>query len=656
MNKDMINIDDFVKEKLQSHSEEQYTAPWPKMKALLDKEKPEKVVPIGFRYGKQLSILAAVLLVGALCVGSYQLSSVRHAEQVANHTEQKDHALTVNSAMESSATHPTPAEKNPANLAKNASAAVQTKSSLTKQDPIAVVAPVNTTQSAQMTPKKTQHKGAKSVAQAEANSSLNEHLDAQGNLQSNNTIAHNKQADAEAKGVITNNHTGKSIASGASAKSYTKALPKAMRQQQTNVSARSTQAIKATTPVVVNKADMKTFTVKTAATTHNTKTMPVSNNGSQQKGNESNSIRADEAHSDTMLATTIVTKELATKGFPRKVVRVVDTIAKDKIVLGNTAAVSQDVNTKKVDEATKTQQLKASVGKNASTPMAAATAQTINNANQKNSQPKQIASTQKHVLASLFKQLNLPEAVANAKHDLRNAQFYWGFNGGLNYTYSSSINFKGIQFGPTGELVFNKHWSLFGAINYFNRSGSKKTVNDNFSSQKTSLDADSIKGANYYFTVSADSTNRYFNFSTVHSFEMPLAVRYAFKKLYVMGGVNLAYYLRVNVEKVEKQYNNVNPHVVVVNTTKPILMQTNPMLSSADFGSRFGVGYIIGVGYQINSSWQADLRMSTLFWDNAKGAGAQTLSNAFYRLPSVHISLGYQFNRSGLRASFGPTP
>lgn len=656
MNKDMINIDDFVREKLGDQSEEQPAAPWLKMKALLDKEMPEKIAPVGFRYGKQLAVLAVVLLVGALCVGSYQqLSSVRHASQAASAAEQATQAVTANSTA--SATDPVPLDKNATSPATTVASAVQAKSLVATQDQVAEDTKTNAPQSALMTPKKAQHNGVKAVAQAEANTASNEYLVAQGKLQSNNTIAHNKKADAQAKGLNTVSNTVKADALSASVTSSNKGLPKDMRQQQTEVFAINTQPQTAKTPSAVKKTDIRSNAITTAATAPNNKTLSVStNNTAQQKINESNSIHTDETHSDTMLATTIVTKEVATKGYPRKVVRVVDTIAKDKIVLGSTTAASQDVVTKKIVGATKPPQQKTSAGKNASAPIAAATAQTSNSNAQSNSQRKQSGSTQKHVLGSLLQQLNLPEAIANAKSDIRNAQFYWGFNGGFNYTYSSSINFKGIQFGPTGELVFNKHWSLFGAINYFNRSGSKKTVNDNFSSEKTTGVIDSTHGANYYFTVMSDSTNRYFNFSTVHSFEMPLAVRYAFKKLYLMGGVNLAYYLSVNVEKVEKVYNNVNPHVVVVNTTKPILLQTNPLLNSADFGSRFGVGYLLGVGYQINPSWQADLRMSTLFWDNAKGTGAQTLSNAFYRLPSVQISLGYQFNRSGIRPSFGPTP
>jgi hypothetical protein len=643
MNKDMINIDDFVREKLGAHSEEQNPAAWFKMKALLDKEMPERVVPVGFRYGKQLAALAVVLLVGALCVGSYQqLSSVRHASRAASAADQATQAVSANS---------TASATNPANLATNAAPIGQAQLRLHKQDPVIEDAKANAPHSAGLIqPKMAQHYSAQAVAQVASNTPLNKRLVAQGKLQPNITIAQNKQTDAQAKGLKYARNIVKADAVSTATTSSTKDLPKAMRQQQTEVFASNTQQKTATTPVEPTRADMETAKVKTAAT-RNKKTIPTPTMSTQPKVNELNSIRTEETHSDTMLATTIVTKELTTKGYPRKVVRIVDTIAKDKIVLGNNNSAAQKTN-----GPTPPPQKKYRSSTNEAAPTAVTAQSSTHNNTQLNSQPKQVASTQKHVLASLLQQLNLPAAIANAKSDMRNAQFYWGFNGGLNYTYSNSINFKGIQFGPTGELVFNKHWSLFGAINYFNRSGSKKTVNDNFYSQKTTLDADSTKGANYYFTVSSDSTNRYFNFSTVHSFELPLAVRYAFKKLYLMGGINLAYYLRVNVEKVEKQYNNVNPHVVVVNTTRPILNATFPMLNSADFGSRFGVGYIFGLGYQISPSWQADLRMSTLFWDNAKGTGAQTLSDAFYRLPSVQISLGYQFNRSGLRTSFGPTP
>lgn len=652
MNKDMINIDDFVREKLGAHSEEQDPAAWLRMKALLDKEMPEKLIPVGFRYGKQLAVLSVVLLLGVLCVGSYQqLTSVRQTSQVSSEVKQGAQALIAKRATR--AVQPVHVEKNPTNLTRNVSSKGKTNLLVSKKDQIKADAKPNIAQSAALIqPAKAERNTANAIAKTTTNAVG--HIVAKGKLKSNIAIAHNRQADAQGLNAVGN--IAKVDAVSALTTSRPKGSLNGITQQPKEIAVRNAQQKTAIIPIANHKTDIEKNAASAKSSSKQSIAIP-SSNAQAQNANESNSVRMGEMQSDTMLATTIVTKEFTSKGFPRKVVHVIDTIAKDKIVVGNNnSAAHTALADQKSALPLPPKQKKNRSGKNEAIPVAAVTAQVSNHNAQVNSQPKQVATAQKHTRTSLLQQLNLPEAIANAKSDMRHAQFYWGFNGGLNYTYSSSINFKGIQFGPTGELVFNKHWSLFGAINYFNRSGSKKTVNDNYAAEKTTVMADSILGSNYYFTVQSDSTNRYFNFSTVHSFEMPLAVRYAFKKLYVLGGINLAYYLRVNVEEVNKSYNNVNPHVLVVNTSKPILNTTQPMLNSADFGARFGVGYLFGLGYQINPSWQADVRMSSLFWDNAKGTGAQTLSNAFYRLPSVQISLGYQFNRSGLRPSFGPTP
>ena len=122
-----------------------------------------------------------------------------------------------------------------------------------------------------------------------------------------------------------------------------------------------------------------------------------------------------------------------------------------------------------------------------------------------------------------------------------------------------------------------------------------------------------------------------------------------------MTGINLAYYLGINVEEVAKPYSQTNQSFVQTNSTKPILKESKPTLTSSDFGSRMGMGYLLGAGFQITSAWQADLRLVQNFWDNAKGNGAQKISSDFYKLPSVQINIGYQLNRGKSKPTFGPT-
>jgi hypothetical protein len=181
-------------------------------------------------------------------------------------------------------------------------------------------------------------------------------------------------------------------------------------------------------------------------------------------------------------------------------------------------------------------------------------------------------------------------------------------------------------------------------------------VDDSYIDQHTTSVYDSLNSKGYWYTITTDSTNHYFNFSTLHSFEMPITLRYAFNKFYLMTGINVAYYLGLNVEEISNPKGVISSNPTAYQISKsPELTREQPKLNVTDFGTRYGIGYIFGAGYQINPSTQIDLRMVSTFWDNAKGNGAKQISKDFYRIPSVQINLNYQFNRGNKnRTSFGP--
>jgi hypothetical protein len=249
------------------------------------------------------------------------------------------------------------------------------------------------------------------------------------------------------------------------------------------------------------------------------------------------------------------------------------------------------------------------------------------------------------------KGLNLEDVVAHRK-STGSILGFAGATAGGNYSISATNNFTGIQFGLTGEVVFNKHLSLMTEIKYFNRSGNRKTVNDDFTGVSAFLD--SSIGGNNYFTLRTDSTHHFYNFSTLHSFEAPITLRYAIKKFYLMTGINLSYYLTVNAEEVTNNPITSNTSVVSTRST-PLYTVMNKQLDIQDFNSKFGIGYIWGLGYQITPAFQVDLRITKTFWDNSTTDGGKHLSKDFYQIPSVQLSLGYQFSRAKSKPTFGPT-
>nr|HPI54784.1 hypothetical protein [Chitinophagaceae bacterium] len=64
-----------------------------------------------------------------------------------------------------------------------------------------------------------------------------------------------------------------------------------------------------------------------------------------------------------------------------------------------------------------------------------------------------------------------------------------------------------------------------------------------------------------------------------------------------------------------------------------------------DFKSRFGLGYIVGAGYNFNPNIYIDLRLSQNVWDNAKSVAQREVSNGFFKVPYVQLSIGYRFKK-----------
>ncbi|MES2479216.1 MAG: outer membrane beta-barrel protein [Bacteroidota bacterium] len=667
MNKDMINIDDFVREKLGEQPEKENPAAWLKMKALLDKEMPERAVPFYFRWGKPMAFLGAALLLAGLCVGGYELTKGIRG---------KSNGESVNNSTESGIANP-----NHSSRLSNSSSpiSINTTQQSAANDASLPVAKDNTNDGNNIDTKKESANRKRSDNENGLSSgATSSHLPVENNLAKSNKHSEHISGTEKVKAEISKSNKGTSVVQTKINNRENNGVSGAISRTSSN-DILATNKLPATKAIVsknnigvnISQSDVSDITgLKNEAKTRDEKSDKIgSAKSSKSKGELAASgaqnwaggnqttkapVLQKTAIKDSLPFTSIVQKETISKKFPRKATTSVDTQGIGKIALpeievpvvaaANNEKASQTIQKKEADN--NSNEFAAANKNKPSTQKDSATTTAGNS--------ELTAKSKKAKRKSLWENLNLPDAAADAKRDLGNAQFFAGFSGGFNYSLSNTNNFQGVQFGPTGELVFNKHWSLFGAIRYFNRSGGTKTVNDNYSKESAANTPDSMSGPNWYFKVHTDSTSRYFNFSTLHSFEMPITLRYALNKFYLMTGLNLVYYLSVNVEEVQKTY-SLNPHMVQTNSAKPILNETKPLLNTSDFGSKFGLGYVIGAGYQIAPAWQADIRLVNTFWDNAKGDGANKLSKDFYKLPSVQISVGYQFNRGRAKPTFGPT-
>jgi hypothetical protein len=219
----------------------------------------------------------------------------------------------------------------------------------------------------------------------------------------------------------------------------------------------------------------------------------------------------------------------------------------------------------------------------------------------------------------------LNAAFNDIKYKAGHAQFSAGIAAGINGTFFGPNNFKGFQFGLTGRLAFSDALSLLGELKYFHRINNDYTLNDDY----------------YRYTpVSGGYTKELvknpYGISTLHSIEMPISIQYAQGDFNFFVGPNVSYQFSINTGDY--------PMVVTSNTVVSSVGNDNtPKIKTDDFGSRIGLGYLVGVSYQVSPRMNIDIRDVQTFWDNSKTTGGKYISSQLYRSPSFQLSIGYRF-------------
>jgi len=221
----------------------------------------------------------------------------------------------------------------------------------------------------------------------------------------------------------------------------------------------------------------------------------------------------------------------------------------------------------------------------------------------------------------------LGAAFNEIKFKAGHAVFSAGITGGINGTFFGPNNFKGFQFGVTGKLAFGDQLALMGELKYFNRINNNYSLNDDY----------------YQYTPVAGGFSRElvknpYSISNLQSIEMPISLQFSKSNFNFMIGPNISYAFGINAGEY--------PTVITGNT--PTIVGTpgndnTPKIKANDFNSRFGIGYLVGVSYQLSPKVYLDLRDVQTFWDNSKTGGSKYISSQLYRSPSFQLSIGYRF-------------
>lgn len=232
---------------------------------------------------------------------------------------------------------------------------------------------------------------------------------------------------------------------------------------------------------------------------------------------------------------------------------------------------------------------------------------------------------QEHKGMSMIKKLSA--AFNDVKENASRAHLVGGITAGINSNFFGSNSFKGFQFGMTANLIFNDTWNIMTEMKYFHRLNNNKSIEDNYYSYTPALN-------NQY---SKQLLLNSYSFSTLHSIEMPIAIRYAKGKFNFYSGGNFLYSFSINTGAETLPTYGVAPELV--NEVGP---DNAPKLKEEDFRSRFGIGYLFGFSYKLAPNANLDFRTVQTVWDNSDGAGARSVSGQLYRAPSLQLSIMYR--------------
>ncbi len=214
----------------------------------------------------------------------------------------------------------------------------------------------------------------------------------------------------------------------------------------------------------------------------------------------------------------------------------------------------------------------------------------------------------------------------DVKYHVSGTQFSPGLTGGINATFFGPNSFKGFQFGVTGNFSFGDNVAAMAEVKYFHRINNNYSLNDNYYTY--------TQVGNGQFSKQQE-TNAY-SFSTLHSIEMPVSIRYTKSHFNFYAGGNFVYSFSINTGASTLQ-----------NTAAPTLVSAQgndnaPRLQQDAFNSRFGVGYLMGLSYEVYPNLSLDFRSVQTVWDNAPSQGSKIVSGQLYKSPSFQVSIGYR--------------
>lgn len=613
MDKNMIKIDDLLRQRLGDAEEQERPGAWLHMRELLDKQMPVRGVPgAAFNWRRMFGYLGALVLLLAVSAGGYQvLQSFNTEAPLANNT--------------GTSTAPTPAT-GLAGIAAN-TAMPQELQETAAAAPQPEMAAVNTTKAESAAPEQAQQKTANTSAATYKNNTGKQ----DNNYTNQPVTAHkdNTSAGTAVKNATKNNQQDIIPASGSNITSGTTAAQKGAA----NIPSEQQRDVEASLPYLASNSggQQKTTNERNGLIAPN-----------QQGGNNTTTGNSEPVAGNNMGVNKTTTGNKPTepehieKEIPYNKIEIQERESKNGVVKKDTIFNGEDVMKVKMPKDKELLALNkkeednsgSNMNPGAAAPASGKESSEENAAMQKLGDHKVASKKMKNYNPHRFE-----EMVRNAKFRMGAMKFYPGIVGGINGTVNGNL---GVHGGLAANLSVSDRWNILAEVKYAHRLNfaNGKKIQDDYI---TNVKFNNINGQGVY---TYDSMEHYYNFGSYASLEMPFMVTYSKDRWIYMLGANFRYNFKINnLQEVEQRY---LLEQSLTSTTEP-KFDTKKQILLSDFTPSMNIGPMLGVGYQVSPAYRLDLRVSNSLWNNANTFGQKEISKSLHNMPQVQFNLTHRF-------------
>lgn len=588
MDKNMIKIDDLLRQRLGDAEEQERPGAWLHMRDLLDQQMPVKGVPGGaFNWRRMFGYLGALVLLLAVSAGGYQVL----------HSFNSEAPLAANTGAGNPATPSTGL----AGVASDAALPQELQENAMAAEEQEVVAG-NTAQTGMATTQQTQQ-----TATTDAPVTTNKKGAA--NTTNNNNQGNNSNNQQQA--IVASNTT-----------TVEKTVSNATKNNKTDIAPNSGNT--ATNAKAGNAANDNPMVNKATGQNKQEPGASQSVAGNNTTGN--NATKNNKSPEPTHLE----------KEVPYQKIEIQEREGKNGLVKKDTIFNGEDVMKVKVPNNKELLALNKKDDNNSGANMnpAAAAPSANKEASEENAGMQKLGD---HKVASKkmrnYNSNRFEEVVRNAKFRMGAIKFYPGIVGGINGTLNGNL---GVHAGLAGNLSVSDRWSILAEVKYAHRlnfANDKKIQDDYITNVKFA----NVNGQGVY---TYDSMEHYYNFGSYASLELPLMVTYSEDRWVYMLGGNFRYNFRIsNLQEVEQRY---LLEQSLTSTTEP-KFSTEKQILLSDFTPSMNIAPMLGVGYQALPGLRLDLRASKSVWNNSTTFGQKEISKSLYNTPQVQFNITYRF-------------